>query len=164
LRRHCGVAALLKWPNDVVATDRKLAGVLCELCTPPAGRPVLVSGFGIDVNQDRFPPELDQVATSVYLQTGHRTNRNLLLKDILEEAERAYLCAAGGGEDLILRQARTLCSTLGQQVRVDLGTGEARGWARDLAPDGSLVLEGEDGRRQALRTGDVHHLRPGQPA
>lgn len=164
LRRHCGVAALLKWPNDVVASGRKLGGILCELCTPPAGRPVLVSGFGLDVNQDRFPPELDRIATSVYLQTGHRTNRNLLLKDILEGAEKAYLCAAGGGEDLILSQARALCSTLGQQVRADLETGEVRGRACELTRDGGLMIADEDGRPRVLHAGDVHHLRPGQPA
>ena len=63
-----GLSAKVKWPNDVLIGRRKVAGLLTEaLPGSPAG---LVVGVGLNVNQDRFPPDLREIATSLALATG----------------------------------------------------------------------------------------------
>ena len=158
IRLHCSVCATLKWPNDILLDGRKLAGILCELHVAADGPPALVAGFGINVNQADFPPELQSSATSIYLHTGYKVQRSALLKRILREIEQDYLCAAAGGEDLILDQARKFSSTLGRSVRVKTDDREIRGCAADLDPSGALILTEEGGARRTVHVGDVHYL------
>ena len=179
IRLHCGLRVWMKWPNDLVCCDRgsvltsrpgagaaiaaagerKLGGILCELLSAgKGGQSVLVAGFGIDVNLPSFPAELAASATSILLETGERTNRCLLLKEMLREIERDYLCAAAGGRDLILRQALKLSSTLGRRVLVRTEAGDLTGVAEEIRPDGSLVLAEASGKRHTVRAGDLVNL------
>ena len=179
IRLHCGLKVWMKWPNDLVCCnsdnlpnsgpragagipaegERKLGGILCELLSAGKGGPsVLVAGFGIDVNLPSFPTELAASATSILLETGERTNRCLLLKEMLREIERDYLCAAAGGRDLILRQTLKLSSTLGRRVLVRTEAGDLTGVAEEIRPDGSLVLAEASGQRHTVRAGDLVNL------
>lgn len=148
IRQCCAAPAWLKWPNDVLFNDKKVAGVLCE--TIPSG---LVAGFGVNVNQERFPAHLP-AATSLYLQTGQRADRRRLLQEILRQAERLYL----GGAALILAEAGPLLSTLGQKVLVQAEGGNIRGRACGLEADGALRVQEEGGALRLVRAGDVVHL------
>ena len=158
IRLHCGACAVLKWPNDVLLDGCKVAGILCELHAAAEGPAALVAGFGVNVNQEDFPPELRALATSIYLHTGHKFQRAALLKRVRREIEQDYLCAAAGGEDLIMDQARAFSSTLGRLVRVETDDRKMSGYAVDLDASGALILADEDGARRAIYAGDVHHL------
>ncbi len=152
IRAVAGVPAQLKWPNDVLLAGLKVAGILCE-----QSKGGLVAGFGINVNQELFPPELP-AATSILLQRGVPTDRSLLLGAILEEAERLYLDICTTGPTSLLAAATALLSTLGRQVEVQLEGNTLRGLACGLELDGALILEEEGGRRRLVRAGDVYHL------
>jgi BirA family biotin operon repressor/biotin-[acetyl-CoA-carboxylase] ligase len=157
IRACCGVPGLLKWPNDVLIGGGKVAGILCE-----AGPGGLVAGFGINVNQEAFPPELP-TATSILLQCGQPTDRALLLRAVLEEAERLYLDACARGPAQLLAAATALLSTLGRQVEVQLEGAAVRGLACGLEADGALQLQEEGGARRIIRAGDVYHLDQAEP-
>lgn len=66
--------AQVQWPNDVVVSGRKLAGVLVEMLPIDAPIRTPVVGVGVNLNQSSFPPELDHRATSVFLQTERRSD------------------------------------------------------------------------------------------
>ena len=148
----------MKWPNDILLGGRKVAGILCELHATAAGPAPLVAGFGINVNQEDFPLELRASATSIYLHTAQKFQRAALLKRLLREIEQDYLCAAAGGEELIMDQARSFSSTLGRFVRVETDERKMGGYAVDLDASGALILADEGGVRRAVHAGDVHHL------
>lgn len=154
IRACCGVPALLKWPNDVLIAGGKVAGILCE-----AGPGGLVAGFGVDVNQEGFPPELP-AATSIHMQTGCFTDRATLLRAVLEEAEGLYLEACDRGPMQLIAAAIPLLSTLGQQVEVQLEGETLRGLACGLEADGALQVREESGLLHTIRAGDVQHLGP----
>lgn len=78
LERLCGLEARIKWPNDVLVGDRKIAGVLCDF----RGRWLFV-GAGINLTQSEFPGDLAMPATSVSLE-GKTVVRDELLRSILE--------------------------------------------------------------------------------
>lgn len=156
------IPAALKWPNDLLlgADGRKAAGILVEVVPGPA----VVIGIGLNVTVQ--PDELPVPgATSLALEQAACTDRELLLRALLHELDRAVLgwCGHGGDPDATgLREAyRHCCATLGKQVRVELpGQSALTGSAVDLDSEGRLMVL-SDGRLRALAAGDVTHVRVG---
>ena len=136
LRRSTGLAARLKWPNDVLARGRKLGGILLE-SRSGAHAPALVIGVGLNLAQREFSLELAGLATSVALETGSAPARDAVLAALLEEfdAWRARL-ESEGGEPVRVRWL-ALGETIGRQVTIDGITGVAVG----LDADGALLVE-----------------------
>lgn len=84
-----GVASAgLKWPNDVLVDNRKVAGILLELVGDPADVCHVVLGIGINVNMQSA--DIDQAWTSLHLETGHMIDRNRLAA-LLGDNLRIYL-------------------------------------------------------------------------
>jgi len=147
----------LKWPNDLLAGQRKLAGVLAER----VGEAVVV-GVGLNVST-RVDELVGPGATSLLFEDAACTDRDPLLRSALRRvAERYRDWTTGGGDPTTLRQALVERSaTVGQEVQVLLPGGRTlRGTATDIDAEGRLVLFTEDGV-EAVAAGDVVHL--GQP-
>jgi len=151
-----GVDAALKWPNDLVVGDRKLAGLLAEAEVSGTGEVrTVVLGVGCNVNQRAFPADLAETATSCVLEAGHEVAREALLMSFLDALERRLAAL-----DSVALDYRARLATLGRVVRVDLGDGVLEGTAVDVDPDGRLEVERRDGSRVKVAVGDVVHLRP----
>jgi BirA family biotin operon repressor/biotin-[acetyl-CoA-carboxylase] ligase len=82
-----GLEPELKFPNDVLVGDRKLAGVLAEAREE---RVVLGIGVNVNVTAEELPQEVDRAATSILVETGRELDRAELLADLLERLERRY--------------------------------------------------------------------------
>jgi BirA family transcriptional regulator, biotin operon repressor / biotin---[acetyl-CoA-carboxylase] ligase len=157
------VDARLKWPNDVLAAGpehpRKLAGILAE----QAGG-AIVLGVGLNVSATRAELPSGH-ATSVLLAGGANLDRQAILTAVLSELERWYLRwtgtpRPGDAAESGLRVAYLeLCSTVGQQVRVELpGGGVLTGRADSVDDAGRLLVSAPDGEH-AVSAGDVVHVR-----
>jgi BirA family biotin operon repressor/biotin-[acetyl-CoA-carboxylase] ligase len=140
LARVTGLTPRLKWPNDVLVGQRKIAGILLESRIGP--EPLVVVGIGVNLNQARFPPELGDRATSAVLETGRPVDREAVLTALVEafDAWRTRLEAEGFAP--VRARWLALSETIGQRLSVE---GRA-GRATDLDADGALVLEDETGR------------------
>jgi BirA family biotin operon repressor/biotin-[acetyl-CoA-carboxylase] ligase len=153
-----GVTCTLKWPNDVMLGEAKVAGVLAQLADDAT-----IVGIGINVNWPPvLPPEFDGRATAVnHHRPGHaEVDRAGFVIQVLRRAE-AHL----GSDAASLRSAWTArCSTLGRQVRLELDgdRGAIVGQAVDVDPTGALIID-RNGVVSAHRVGDVVHLRPAEP-
>jgi BirA family transcriptional regulator, biotin operon repressor / biotin---[acetyl-CoA-carboxylase] ligase len=168
LRRATGVEARLKWPNDVLARGRKLAGILVESritsgAEPPrpSGRPptvdaalaapvTMVIGVGVNLAQRAFPAELADRATSVAIETGRVPDRDSVLEAVLQEfdAWRWRLESQGFGQ--VRERWLALSESIGRRVRVEAVTGLAVG----LDIDGALLVD--DGRGvQRIVAGEI---------
>jgi BirA family biotin operon repressor/biotin-[acetyl-CoA-carboxylase] ligase len=150
----------LKWPNDVLVGERKVAGILVERVDTPSG-PAAVLGVGINVSTtaDELPVP---TATSLAIE-GLDVDRTDLLLAFLAELDRHVAAwSAGRIADAGLRAAYVEgCSTLGRDVRVDLPSGETvTGRAVDIDEGGRLVVATGSGNT-AIGAGDVIHVRPG---
>lgn len=135
-----GVGARLKWPNDVVLGGRKVAGVLAESRSGPGGFVILGVGINVAMPSEQIPPELRDEATSLAAE-GARVNRVELLVAFLGHFGRLYVGTSIRKPEAVLENYRSLCDTLGRQVRVVLGDAELRGVAVDLTPQGALMLD-----------------------
>ena len=155
------VAATLKWPNDVLIDDRKLAGILAE----QSGDAVVI-GIGINVAtpRDALPASpVGPQATSL-LAEGVKVARDVLLVAVLRNLERWYRAFREDPDPArsgLLAEYRTLCGTLGRSVRVELPGGRAvAGVAEDIDTDGRLLVREADATSLTpVSAGDVIHLR-----
>jgi BirA family biotin operon repressor/biotin-[acetyl-CoA-carboxylase] ligase len=137
----------LKWPNDVLVGQRKLAGV-AAVAEPGA----VAVGLGLNVDwpaPDRLPAHLAPVVAALSHHVQPPPERRSVLQSVLAGLDR--WC---GSPDLLDRY-RGLCSTLGQNVRVDVGARTIEGVADDVDGEGHLLVDG-----CAVAAGDVVHLRP----
>jgi len=154
----------LKWPNDVVThpsndddRERKIGGVLCETKTDPSGDPVLILGIGINLNTTpkEWPDELNTRATSLRELSGGNWDRNRLLAGILNSIESLVRADT----DSIIREARRICSTLGNRVRIQIGNNHLHGEAMDLDTAGRLLLKDDRGEIHPVELGEVNQIR-----
>jgi BirA family biotin operon repressor/biotin-[acetyl-CoA-carboxylase] ligase len=149
-----GVVAGMKWPNDLLVGDRKLAGVLAE-----TSGDALVVGLGVNVLWDDVPPELAEIATACNWEGGRPVERSTLLEVFLARyADRlADLDAARTAyQDRLLTRGRRVRV---EQGRVEHGSGVLVGTARAVDDAGRLLVETDDGAVHAVAVGDVVHLR-----
>ncbi|GII61314.1 biotin--[acetyl-CoA-carboxylase] ligase [Sphaerisporangium krabiense] len=157
VRRVAGVDVRLKWPNDLLVGERKLAGVLAERVE---GAVVIGMGLNVSVREDELPVP---TATSLVLEDAECADRDPLIRAVLREVETHYRewAAAGGDADACgLRTAYLgMSATVGQEVRVELpGERVLTGRATGVDALGHLLVEA-DGEERALSAGDVVHVR-----
>jgi len=133
--------ASLKWPNDVEAGNRKVAGALAHATTDGEGGS-LVLGIGVNVHQrlDDFSPDLRATATSLAI-LGHTVDRLSLLVDLTRELDRVAMTAE---RREALEEWRKRSTLIGREVEVTReGRPVVRGVARDVAEDGALLVGSE---------------------
>ena len=132
----------LKWPNDLVVGDRKLAGILCE-ARWIGSAPQIVVGFGINVKSVAWPEELRAVALG---DLGVDVSPSAVLIAVLDALEPVLDAFATDGFAAVRERYEAACVSLGREVRVSRGDGEgALVFAEALDPDGALLVRGEGG-------------------
>jgi BirA family biotin operon repressor/biotin-[acetyl-CoA-carboxylase] ligase len=154
-----GLYPEIKWPNDVLLSRRKVAGVLIELVWSGEDVENVVIGVGVNITK-RSVPSTDILrfpAISMEDALGQPVDRAEVLHDILANfiSLRPQL-----GTDELIKEWEKLLAYQGRQVQVDMGGGQmVIGKVTGLEPDGSLILRHENGRLVTVRFGDVR-LRP----
>ncbi|MFP4143934.1 MAG: biotin--[acetyl-CoA-carboxylase] ligase [Phycisphaeraceae bacterium] len=150
----------LKWPNDLLLCERKLAGILCEQTLGPGRRTLLV---GIGINANLAPAELGtdlrRPATSLQAALGRRVDVRELI-EAAGEAVAARLSALerGGFGERDVSVLRRHLAWLGERVLVRFGERQVEGVLGGLDPRGRVVLETDNGP-VAFDAGEVEGLR-----
>lgn len=151
VRSAAGVDVSLKWPNDVLIADGKLAGILAERLADGS----VVVGVGINVDHDQS--ELPEGGASLRT-AGCAVDRTALLMEVLTAVAGTYRQWIAGVD---MRDAYVaLSATIGREVRADLGDRVLVGTARGLGSSGELVIIDAEGSEHLVSAGDVSLLRP----
>ncbi|WP_326547668.1 biotin--[acetyl-CoA-carboxylase] ligase [Mycolicibacterium sp. ND9-15] len=153
-----GVVSGLKWPNDVLAGGRKLAGILAEVA---AAQQAVVIGVGLNVSLRAEDVHVEGATSLLELGVPAPDRHRLSVRLLHELGNRIESWRLAGGADAELAadyRARSL--TLGMGVRALLpGDREIVGVACDVDDQGRLVIEA-DGESVTISAGDIVHLRP----
>jgi BirA family biotin operon repressor/biotin-[acetyl-CoA-carboxylase] ligase len=153
------VRAQIKWPNDVYADDKKLAGILTEFSAQPDVIEHAVIGVGINVNQTAVDLErLDQPAASLRVLTGRRIDRTDLLRQYLVRLEPTLDAVETGRNEQLKAEYDRLSLVLGRQVTVAGLDQTVQGRAVRVAADGSLIVATDHGQ-VPVTCGDVNPVR-----
>lgn len=143
-----GTRAWIKWPNDVLVDDRKVAGILLE----STGDSV-VCGIGVNVNtpEDELPAKTRTPAGSLLTATGREHDRAELLARLLVELQHRYDEWLDLGLGLFVPELEQRDALRGVAVQV----GDVSGTAAGIAPDGRLRVRGEDDGETLVASGEV---------
>jgi BirA family biotin operon repressor/biotin-[acetyl-CoA-carboxylase] ligase len=157
-RRACtdvaGFTPVLKWPNDLLVDDRKLAGILAEAVADGGHVVAVVVGMGLNV---AWPETPTADAVSAAAVAGRPVDRGDLLSALLKHLD-GHLGQWEDDPEALREDYRDALATIGRHVRVETPSGPLEGVAVDVGPAGELLLDA-GGRRHAIAVGDVIHLR-----
>ena len=159
VKQVTGMQAGIKWPNDPVLNGKKLCGILTELSVSLETQEpeYVVIGIGVNCNNasEDFPPELREVATSLYLETGKRVQRAALAAALIEELDKLYAALQSGDTASYLTAYRRDCLTLGREVQLLWQNVKEKVTALDVDDQFGLVVRRTDGTVETIRTGEV---------
>jgi BirA family biotin operon repressor/biotin-[acetyl-CoA-carboxylase] ligase len=142
----------LKWPNDLLIEGKKFCGILTEMNAEVTRVRYVVVGIGINVNQARFPDQLQPVATSLRLASGTEWSRVELCAALLKSLDREYrdlLHKSDAHRSILERFQEGSSSARGRQVRVE-ENGGFEGVTEGLDPRGFLQVRTAQGMRTVL--------------
>ncbi|MFH1349381.1 MAG: biotin--[acetyl-CoA-carboxylase] ligase [Pseudomonadota bacterium] len=148
----------IKWPNDILVNRRKIAGILIEIRTEMDAINYMVVGLGVNVNTARFPEDLREKATSIFLETGRPFPRVRLLREFLRWFEKYYEELRRIGFESIIKKWKELSDIIGREIRVEAMDRSYMGTAQDIDNDGVLILMDNQGRFHRIFSGDVTYL------
>jgi len=146
-----GLVCDLRWPNDLMLGDKKVAGILVQAAGPNA-----IAGIGINVNHTAFPDDVAALATSLRLQAGHPFHREEILLALLPAVENIVT----RNKAAILQSFTHLSSyASGRRVQVDLPEGTIQGTTAGLDSAGFLIVRRDDGTDTLIVAGGVRAAR-----
>jgi len=159
-----GLDPRLKWPNDVYAGERKMAGVLAEAGSLDEGRDheeprlrYVVLGIGINVMPAAHPPDVAARATSIEEELGRGIDRGLLLAECLASLAARYEELRQGRTEGVLGAWRARSrATFGRTVEFEAG-GARRGVAEDIDENGALLVRTDKGLERVI-SGEVRWI------
>lgn len=158
LREGADVETDIKWPNDLLSSERKICGILAEAIETPLGRAVIL-GIGINLTENAYPPELANLATSVSEAMGGAPDREQVLAALLDALTRWYPRLAEPAQIVDAWSSRSSYA-IGKLVQVSNGDDVWQGTTCGVEPDGALRLRTSSGEIKLVRAGDVYSLRP----
>lgn len=150
-----GVEASIKWPNDVVVSHKKICGILTEMELEKKRIREVVIGVGINVNLTEIREDLQDKATSLYLETGRHYDRNRLIGLVMREFEKNYECFVQTLDlSLLVQKYHQLLANKDQPVRV-LAQEPFDGIARGITEKGELLVQTKEGSVVKVSSGEV---------
>jgi len=175
----CQVAAVIKWPNDVLIENRKVAGILIETSHDTSGRMVAVAGIGVNVNGSikelakhaSLQVPLTAIATTLESACGHIVSREVFIARLLQYIEKSYFALQHEIAELpvvgtvtnepftrlIRERWRSQLATLGRTIEVQQGNSVISGIAEDVDESGELLLRRHSGELVRITWGDVEY-------
>ena len=157
IHSETGLTPEIKWPNDILRSGKKLAGILTEMSAELDRVKHVILGIGVDANLTarEFPADLRALATSLKAETGRDVDRAELATAILRELDCEYARICSGQFESVADEWERSCSTIGRHVRVQIGDRSIRGRAESLDADGALLLRTQHGHLERIIGGDL---------
>jgi len=140
-----GRAAKIKWPNDIILDNKKTAGILLESASYNEHTAFII-GIGINCHQSKedFPPELQQTATSIDIETGTVCDRNLTAKRLLTSIDY-WLAAAQKSSKKVIKKWRKISALLNLRTTLTYNEEQFTGTCIGIDPQKGLILQLETG-------------------
>jgi BirA family biotin operon repressor/biotin-[acetyl-CoA-carboxylase] ligase len=157
LLAHADIPVAIKWPNDILVSGKKIAGILTEMSVDMDRIDYVIIGLGLNVNTPAsgLPPEIKEIATSLCAETGRVFPRVELLQTYLEKLEGYYALFQERNFGPIRERWLELSKIIGRQVKIAGVERTYEGEVVDIDPNGFLILKSPDGSTQRILAGDV---------
>ncbi len=155
--RDAGISNIrtyLRWPNDLILKCRKLGGLLIEVRTEGQNKRSIILGIGINVNQKKFPGDLERSATSFLIQLNKRISRKKLTLKILEELDNMISYIKEKQIHKLLQEWKFHSYEIGRDIKIETGRGiEKSGKVLGIGENGELIIVDVNGRTVRIFNG-----------
>lgn len=160
LEEELNLQPRIKWPNDILINNRKIAGILSEAVTDMDSIEYIVIGIGLNINNppEEFPADLRTPATSALAENDHPGSRVKVLRRLLLSLEKHYNLLQSGNFTQTLEIARRLSLVIGQEVRLDEVNTVITGLAIDIDDSGFLLVKDQTGTIHTIMSGEISVL------
>ena len=146
----------VKWPNDLILSGKKICGILTEMQLKEAQIDYVVIGVGVNVNTREFPPELEEKASSLYLESGKLFDRTVLIERIVENFNKTYEQFLKVQDLSFLSEAyNDMLVNVGREVQVLQPGSEYTAYALGINSQGELRVRTADGEEKHVYAGEV---------
>jgi BirA family biotin operon repressor/biotin-[acetyl-CoA-carboxylase] ligase len=136
---------IIKWPNDILVNNKKIAGILSELVLSQKENPYLIIGCGMNLNNKNFVKKIDKKATSYYKETGVELDKNIFLVELIKNINY-YIDEyfSGKRKKIIKKWKRNLNIISKHAVLIHKGT-YYDVLIKDVLDNGEILAELKDG-------------------
>lgn len=157
LMDETGIAPTIKWPNDVLVDQKKLAGILTEISTDMDVVNHVVVGMGLNLNTDTadFPDDIRSTTTSIYSETGKTWPRKRLIQSFLEHFESCYIETVNGQFNAVMERWKSFSCITGKTITVNMINKTITGTVLDIDGEGFLILKDSNGTIHRILSGDI---------
>jgi len=153
--KDCGIECSIKWPNDIVANNKKICGILTEMMFDSDGKSFVIVGIGVNVNNKRFDEDIKDRASSLYMLTGKMFRRQSIIKAILERFDNIYKMFVEKGFVSIKEIYENNCINIGKNVTVIEKDRKFEAYAKGIDNNGELIVIYSNGREKSVLSGEV---------
>lgn len=152
-----GLMPEIKWPNDILIRGKKVTGILTELEAEADRINSIIIGIGMNVNQKKedFPSELQEIATSLFLEKGEKVSRSDLIKGIFTNLEKLYLVYLEEGFLPIKLLWEGYAISIGRKITARTLSNSITGTAQGITDDGVLIMIDEQGKTHHVYSADI---------
>lgn len=142
------INCLIKWPNDIIVNDKKIAGILVESIYSNKLE-ALVAGIGININQGQFSDDLKNKATSLFIETNTEYNKNIILDEFIKEFDLLY-------NDFIIgnNQFVNICKEHNYLLNKEINYNGSIAKIVDISEEGKLIID-INGKQEQLFFGEI---------
>ena len=156
IEEQTGLVPDLRWPNDLLFGRKKFCGILTEMNAEQDRIHFVAAGIGINVNHERVPEELSEIATSLRIETGRIHSRVEIVARLLRHLDSYYnRFLSEGAEAIIARFSEVSSFARGKRVRIATMTETYTGTTAGLEPGGLLRVRRDDGRTLPVIAGTL---------
>lgn len=157
VRDVSGLPVSIKWPNDMLLSNKKLGGILTEIKSGMDGIRHAIVGIGVNINPgvSGLHEDIRKIATSVRIETGSVQSRTLFATGILSEMNKWYNILLERGKRPVLDEWLLLSSTIGRTIQVEGPRSAITGIAEGINDEGMLILKLGNGSRKNISSGDI---------
>lgn len=150
----------IKWVNDLLVGEKKIAGILSETCETAYGLAIIV-GIGVNLTSGNFPAEISGIATSIEQETGRKISIEMLIEELTANICRyaEILYSPGGAATICQEWARRSSYAFGKNIRAVAGKEAITGVTRGIEENGALRVETESGELKIIQAGEIEKLR-----
>jgi len=157
IEEQISMAPYIKWPNDLLINNKKVTGILTEMQAEADSIHSIVIGIGINVNQEQadFPEELQQIASSLYIETGKKYAREEIISSFLRHFEDIYTIYQKEGFAIVKELWESYAISVGKKITATTVNEKIVGIALGITDQGVLLIKDDQGQIHSIYSADI---------
>jgi BirA family biotin operon repressor/biotin-[acetyl-CoA-carboxylase] ligase len=140
----------IKWPNDILVADKKITGILSELVLDNSQKAFVIIGCGINLNNSNFETEINNLATSYYLEKKEKINKNLFLAILIDKMQNYLDNYLYRNREEIIKKWKEKLDLTGKTIDLTYKNENYTGKIEKILDNGDLLIDFENGPKKPV--------------